>query len=182
MTTSNFWVFPSKAGKMYWVLFANCRLLLRPQVGEVPETPIRTWEGTYSTLAAWPMLPRAILSTPVQLNCRGVLLSHTPPDAASATIYFIVGIKSVCGATTTGAILWSILSCIVRTTTGMVWLLNFFGSKINVASMSNFFIPVSSVSNCFQIARRITLYVTRSHYVWFIIFGVVDCKILHCVC
>ena len=110
------------------------------------------------------MLPGVLPPTPVRLTCCGVLLTHTPPDAASARASFVVGMNIVYGANTIGAISWSILGFIVEGETGMVWLLIFL-SNIYVASVSSCFIPIASVSKCLHIACMITLYVTFGHYV-----------------
>ena len=75
------------------------------------------------------MPPGVIPLTPVLLTFRRFLLTHTLPDAASATTSFVAGVKSVCGTTTIGAIFWSILGFIIGTTTGRVQLLNNFSSN-----------------------------------------------------
>ena len=46
------------------------------------------------------MLPGVVLSTPVLLTCRGVLLVHAVPNVAFENIFFTTGIISVCGVTT----------------------------------------------------------------------------------
>ena len=52
----------------------------------------------------------------------------------------------------------------------------YFLFKIPVASVRNSFFTVTSTSNCFRIARSITLCVTPSRWFWFIIFGVIVFK------
>ena len=45
-----------------------------------------------------------------------------------------------------------------------------------------FKIPVASMSNNLRIACKITLCVTRGCCVWFVIFCVVHCQIIYCIC
>ena len=82
-----------------------------------------------------------LLSTTVLINHRGVLSVHSLHYAASATTSFVTDIKSVYGATTIDAILWSILSFVVRTTTGRVRLLNNFCSKFPLLVSVTFSLP-----------------------------------------
>ena len=102
---------------------------------------IRTWEGTFLTLTELKTLPGVLLSTTVLINHRGVLSVHSLHYAASATTSFVTDIKSVYGATTIGAILRSILSFVVRTTTGRVRLLNDFCSKFPLIVSVTFSLP-----------------------------------------
>ena len=115
------------------------------------------------------MLPGVLILTPVLLTCRGVLLTHEPPNAASVTTSFFSGTKRVCGANIIGVIPWSIPGSLP-------------GARKNgtVTQYILFKIPVASASNCIWIACKITLCVTRGCCVWFVIFSVVDCQIIYC--
>ena len=64
--------------------------------------------------------------TPVLLNRRGVLDAHAPPDAASTTISFVAGVRSVGGVNTTT----TIPGFVDGGKKGMVRKLNKFCSKI----------------------------------------------------
>ena len=128
-TASNFWVFLPKPGDVDCHFFETCRLPLRPQSWEVATIPIRNREGAYSTLKLLPTSPGMFPWTPFLLTRQWVLLTHVPPHSASAATYFVLGIKSFCGAATIGTTLGSILGFIFRATTGRVRLLNYFCSK-----------------------------------------------------
>ena len=148
-----FWEFLTKSGKVYCRLLPTSWLTLSPQGGEVQTIPIRTREDGSAMLTALQMSPGVLPSTPVLLTCRGLLLIHAPYNAASTTNSFFAGIKSVCGTNIINAISWSIPWSIGRGKTGMFQLLNFFKT------------PVARASNCFQIACKIALCVTRCHCV-----------------
>ena len=76
------------------------------------------------TLTVLRMFPEVLSSTPFQITFRVVLLTHAPPNSASATTSLVAGAKSVIGANIIGAIHWSIPRFISGGNTGMVWLLN----------------------------------------------------------
>ena len=126
---SNFWGFPTNPREVDYSLFATYWIALRKQVGEVATILISTGEGGSTMLTVWRISPGVIPSTPVRRTCQIVLLTHTPPDAASATTSFFQGVKSICGTNIIGAIPWSIPGFIVGGTTGLVRLLNIFCSK-----------------------------------------------------
>ena len=127
---SNFWVLPPKPGDVDFRFFATYRLPLRPQCGKVATIPIRNGEVECSNLTALKTLAKVLPLTPVLITRRGFLLTHALPHTVSTTTSFISGVKTVCGATTTGAILWSILEFFFGTTTGRVRLINMFCSKL----------------------------------------------------
>ena len=85
-----------------------------------------TDEGACLTLTALTMLPRVLMSTTLLLTRRGFLLTHELPDATPAKNSFVAGVKSVCDANIIGETILSILGFVIRTTAGMVWLLNNF--------------------------------------------------------
>ena len=120
---------PAQAQGRGLYFFSTYRVLMRPQGEEVANIPISTGEGACSMLTALQTFPGVILSTPVLLTHRGVLLTHTSPHTASATTYFISGVKSVCRTAKTDTIIGSILGLVVRETTGRVRLLNKFCSN-----------------------------------------------------
>ena len=67
-----------------------------------------------------PISTGVLQSAPVVLTCQGVPDVHTPPDAASAKISFVVGVKSICGTNLITVIPWSILEFVGGGKTGMV--------------------------------------------------------------
>ena len=79
---------------------------------------IRTEYGGSTELTSLLMSPGLISSTSVLLTCDRVLLTHTQPNAVSATTSFVVGSKSVCGINTIGAIPWSIPGLLLRVRQG----------------------------------------------------------------
>ena len=126
MIASNFWVCPTKPGEVGCRFFATLWIRLRKQGGEVATIPINTGEGVSTILTALQMSPGVLMSTSILITCRGVLLIHAPPDATSATTYFVTGIKSFCDTKNISLIPWSIPGFIARCKTWMVRLLNNF--------------------------------------------------------
>ena len=94
-TESNFGVFPPKPGDVDCRFFANFRLPLRPQGGEVATIKIMTFYGSWLTLTALKTSTGVIMLTPVLLTRRRVLLTLALSHAASATTSFVSGVKSV---------------------------------------------------------------------------------------
>ena len=90
--------------------------------------PMITGEGACSKRTVLQTSHGVLLLTPIFITCRGVLLTHAPPHATSATTSFVSDIKSAYGAATIGTILGSILRFIVWTTIERVRLLNIFYS------------------------------------------------------
>ena len=131
------------------------------KVGQVSIIPIRTGEGECLTLTLLRMPPGVRPSNPVRITCHRVLLNHALTNDVYTTTSFVADVKNVCGAITIGAIIWSIPGLIVMMTAEMVRLLNIF-FKFSGVSVSNCFIPVSSMSNCFCIACKITFI----HNIW----------------
>ena len=78
--------------------------------GSVPQTICYTNDHQFMVL----------LLMSVLLTSRGVLYVHAPHDAASTTIYFTIGIRSVCGVNLITTIPWSIPGFFGRGKTGMV--------------------------------------------------------------
>ena len=119
-TASNFWDFPTKPGQVDCRLLPTSWIKLSPQGGKFPTIPIRTGEDDSKTITSLQMSPRMLPLNPVLITCYGVLLIHAPPDAASTTTSFAVGVNSVCGANISGAIPWSISWLIKGVKTGIV--------------------------------------------------------------
>ena len=84
------------------------------------------WEGRLNDAKIMKMSLWVLLLNLFRLTCRGVLLSHAPPDAVSAKTSLVAGTKSVCGTNTNSSIPWSIPGFIACDKTGMVRLLNYF--------------------------------------------------------
>ena len=101
---SYFWDCLTKPGGVDFRIFPTSWIKLRPQGGAVTIIPIRYGEDFKKMLITLSMPPGVLPSTPLLLTCRGVLDIHVPPDTASATLYFISGIRSVCGINLIAAI------------------------------------------------------------------------------
>ena len=97
---------------------------------------------------------------PVQITYCRVLLTHAPPDAASTTTSFVSGVKSVCGATTIGAILWLILGGYFWDNDRYSQVTQYFLFTNPIASVSYSFIPIANASNRIHISCKINLCVT----------------------
>ena len=97
---------------IYWIK-------LRSQGGVVTTIKIRTGEEGSTMKIASPMLPGVLPLTPILLTRHGVLGVHAPPNSASATIYFITGVKSVFDVNLIGTIHWPIHGFVRVSKTGM---------------------------------------------------------------
>ena len=161
MAASNFWDCMTKPGEVDFRIFTTSYLWLRPHGGAVPMIPIRAGEDVSTIPMVLLILHGVLPLTHVLLTCRRVMWIHAPPDVASATTYFVKGIRSVCGVNLIAAI----PGFICRVKTGMVWQLNNSCSQILLL--------------VFRIACKVALCVTRGRCVWLIKFGVIDCQILY---
>ena len=94
-TASIFWVFLSKPVDVDFRFLATWLILISPQGGVVASIPISTGKGAFFTLTTCPMSSGVLPSMPVLLTLHGVLLTHAPPGAASATTSFVAGVNSV---------------------------------------------------------------------------------------
>ena len=119
--SSIFWDCLTKPGEVDCRIFPTSWIKLIPQGGTVPIIIIRTGKYVSTILISLPISPGVLQSAPVVLTWQGVLDVHTPPDTASATISFVVGVRSICGANLIAAIPWSILSFVGGSKTEMVW-------------------------------------------------------------
>ena len=100
----NFWDCLTKPGEMDCRISPTSWIKFRPQVGAVPIIPIISGEDISAVIIELSMPPGVLPPTLVLLTCQGFMDVHTLSNAASAMIYFVAGVKSVCGVNLISAI------------------------------------------------------------------------------
>ena len=93
---------------------------MRSQGDEVQIITIKNGADGSTIPISLGMLPGVLPLKPTLLARRGVLDVHVLPDAVSAIIYFVTGIRSICGVNLISANPWSIPELVGGVKKGMV--------------------------------------------------------------